>query len=167
MVLGWAACMAALALPSMRHLSERIGLATHAREWLTSATFARQTALQQGVRVVMCRSDDGRRCGGSAGWEGGWIVYADRNASGQREADEPLWWTQAAWGGRWRVQANAPLNNELAYTPQGRSETLSGAFQAGSMTLCPAHNGPVSGIRLIVNSMGRARTERVELSSCP
>ena len=51
---------------------------------------ARAEAIKRQARVALCPSSDGRRCPASGRWEDGWIVFADHNDDGDRDADETI-----------------------------------------------------------------------------
>ena len=50
---------------------------------------------------------------------------------------------------------NRMVDSYISYTAQGTSETIHGAFQAGTLTLCHAPEQR----RIVINSLGRVRTE--------
>lgn len=52
--------------------------------------FARSEAIRQGCHVKICPSSNGAQCAGNAHWETGWIVFADPNRNGMRDAGEQI-----------------------------------------------------------------------------
>ena len=51
---------------------------------------ARSEAIRRNHRVTLCKTRDGNACDEGAGWEQGWIMFADRNQNGEIDGDEPV-----------------------------------------------------------------------------
>lgn len=88
-VMSITAILLAIGVPSMRDLLERNAVAGHVNGFVGAVNFSRSEALKRGISIVMCRSSNADTtaaptCLGSGGnWEGGWIVFADRNGNSQ------------------------------------------------------------------------------------
>src|SRR5215212_2189908 len=89
-VVAIGAVMLAMAVPQYRDWIATYQLANAAQQLAGSMTLARSEAMKRGSRVNLCRSADGRRCSDAAGWESGWLVFADVDRDGQLGDDEPL-----------------------------------------------------------------------------
>jgi len=55
---------------------------------VTSLNVARNMAVTGQGHVAVCPSNDQRTCSDGEWWQGGWIVFEDKNADGERNADE-------------------------------------------------------------------------------
>jgi type IV fimbrial biogenesis protein FimT len=72
-------------IPSMQGLLERNAVSGHVNSFVGSVNLARSEAMKRGIPVVMCRSTNPDTTAAptclpdGAKWEGGWIVFADRN----------------------------------------------------------------------------------------
>ena len=128
---------------------------------------ARSEAIKRNGRVVLCKSSDGARCGGAGDWEHGWLMFHDSNNNAQFDSGEALVLRQQALGGQVRLSGNAQVANYVSYTPTGNTSLVSGAFQAGTFTVCRQSGGPVEGRQLVLSNSGRVRVQRVRLSQCP
>jgi len=65
-----------------------------------------------------------------------------------------------------RVTGNGPVSRYIAYTPTGATKLISGAFQAGRLTLCNDAESQGRPDRSHQH-YGRPRSRRIELASCP
>jgi type IV fimbrial biogenesis protein FimT len=127
---------------------------------------ARSEAIKRNSRMALCKSADGVRCFEEGGWEQGWILFQDSNNNGTREAQEPILQRLEPLPPQFLLKANNPLARYVSYDAMGRSLLASGAFQAGTFTLCRASAGPIEGRQIIVNSGGRPRSQKVQLENC-
>lgn len=55
------------------------------------------------------------------------------------------------------MRGNSTVRSYITYTPLGYTERSSGAFQAGSLTVCAS----TSGRRIVISRTGRPRTEEI------
>lgn len=78
----------AIAIPaySSAMARTRIGIAESAI--FTSVNNAVNFSFIAGSRAVLCPSNDGDSCENSYDWSNGWIIFEDRNANRQRDADD-------------------------------------------------------------------------------
>jgi type IV fimbrial biogenesis protein FimT len=65
-----------------------------------------------------------------------------------------------------RLTGNTLIKNYVSYTPFGRSETLSGAFQAGTFTVCSKLAGSTDAYTVVINNMGRPRVQKTVVDHC-
>ena len=127
---------------------------------------ARSEAIKRNGRVALCKSADGERCFDGGGWEQGWILFQDLNNNGMRDAHETVLQRLEPLPAQFLLKANNPLARYVSYDATGRTLLASGAFQAGTFTLCRLSAGPVEGRQIIVNSGGRPRSQKVQLENC-
>ncbi len=141
----------AVAAPSLRGIIEQ-GRGDQAIDSLRSAVeLTRAMAISNGGIVTLCRSRDGRTCGGN--WEEGMIVFID--SDGDRVPDDAnalvrVFRGSAAGGTiRWRSFGNRQF---LQMTAMGHTRN-----QNGNFTWCPASGEARHARQLIVNVAGRMR----------
>ena len=163
--LAVAAVVLAMATPSLRDLMLDNRVTAQANAFLTSLNLARSEAVKRGLRVVVCNSTDGARCAGAEDWNGGWIVFVDRNENGQVDPDpdpaldEPVLQVHGPLSGGLRLFGNAPVAARVGYTPAGF------AVQMGSLALCAPRREDDHGRAVIINNTGRARIAPVSEST--
>ena len=87
-------------------------------------------------------------------------MFVDGNDSGHREASETVLQLHGALPEFLKLQGNATVDRYISYGPEGRSQSTSGAFQAGTLTLCGAGQAHVW--RVVVNAVGKPRLEKAE-----
>lgn len=144
--------------------SVRLDLANQAM--VSSLQLARNSAVIRGQRVVLCKSPDALRCSQTGGWEQGWIVFQDANGNAMLDEGEVVLHRERALPGQVRMSGNRPVESYVAYTPLGHTQLTSGAFQAGTLTVCVASAEVASGRQIVISSSGRARTQMVKVSIC-
>lgn len=136
----------------------------HARQRLSMATLDITGALTQARHESIMRSRPVLIDNLDGQWSSGWQIFVDKNWNGVRDADEPVVRVGEVPSGI-RIVGNTPVRNYVRYTPSGRALMLSGAFQAGTFTLCSSKgNLPVK--RIILSATGRVRTETGAAGTC-
>lgn len=165
MTLTVAALVLTIGIPSFRELLLDTRLTTQLNHFNGVLLLARSEALRRGVRVTLCRSADGVRCGSGVGWEQGWLLFTDSAANGQLDGDDVLLQRQTAFASGTTLRGNLRVANYISFTPDGFSRLLSGGFQAGTLTLCDTRGVGSATDRnypkqLILNSFGRVRVQR-------
>lgn len=167
-VTGIAAVLMALAVPSMGAMLNAQRATALASSFVASLYLARNEAVMHGSRTVLCISADGNRCAATGGWEQGWIVFQDANNNSERDPDEQLLQKYAAASEGVRLRGNAPVARYVSYTSAGSAKLVSGAFQAGTFTLCPNTAGDGAEVRqIILSATGRPRVQKGTATDCP
>ncbi|MDP3762124.1 MAG: GspH/FimT family pseudopilin [Ramlibacter sp.] len=128
--------------------------------------FARSEAIKRNGRVVLCKSADGRGCSSTGGWDQGWIVFDDTNGNGQREASETLLAREDRLPGVLRLTGNLNVARYVSFAPNGATKLSSGAFQAGTLTICRYSTEAAEARQVILNAVGRPRVQRAILPDC-
>ncbi len=141
-------------------------LSAQANEFLTHLALARNESIRRGRRVVVCASSDGQTCAGAGNWGQGRIVFVDDNNNAQRDAGELLISVGSAHATGWVLKGNTSVARYVSYHPLGRSRLVSGAFQAGTITVCPQSASQVTASQIVISAAGRPRSQRVLLSNC-
>lgn len=161
-----AGVLAAVAVPIGRSFGLSSSLSAFAHAFLSHLQLARSEAIKRRSPVVLCKSADAVSCASAGGWDQGWIVFHDANGNGLREADEQVIQKIEAMPLGLRLQGNLNVARYVAFMPNGATRTTSGAFQAGTLTLCRASSGPAEGRQVVINAVGRPRLQKVPLASC-
>lgn len=141
-------------------------LSGYTNRLLSELHLARSEAIKRNARVVLCKSRDGETCAGAGGWEQGWIVFHDVNNNAAREAGEPVIRRGDALQAKVLVTGNTTVSRYVSFSPFGGTRLTSGAFQAGTITICEQSVESGEGRQLIINAVGRPRVKRVRLASC-
>lgn len=163
-VLALLAVLLSLAAPSLQGLRQKHQMQSQAEQLQASLLLARSEALRRQQRVTLCvRSTAahlGPECATGGTWAQGWVVFVDGNDSGRREAAETVLQLHEALSGFLTLQGNNTVDRYISYGPQGRSQSTTGAFQAGTLTLCGAGQAHVW--RVVINAVGKPRLEKAE-----
>ena len=160
------ATLLAISLPSMARYVASVRLTTASNEFFSALVLARSEAIKRSSRVVLCKSADGATCAAAGGWEQGWIVFDDANDDGVRDADERLIAHRQMLEGGVRMTSNLNVARYISFTPSGNTQLVSGAFQAGTVTICRESASAAPGRQIVLSAVGRPRIRTVELQSC-
>jgi type IV fimbrial biogenesis protein FimT len=165
-VLAIASILAGAAVPSLRDLIRSTKLTNSANDLFASLTLARSEAAKRHARVTLCKSADGNLCSTTGGWEQGWIVFHDPNDDGVRDPGEDIVSRVDSLPNDMRLSGNLNVAKYISYTPTGETKLASGAFQAGTVTLCNASSSSEDARQIVLNAVGRPRVQRVRVKSC-
>jgi type IV fimbrial biogenesis protein FimT len=155
-----------LAVSSVADVIQAQRLANVANDVLQQLYLARSEAIKRNARVALCKSAGGQACSQAGGWEQGWILFHDRNNNGSREPSEPLLERLRPLPADFRLSANGPLARYVSYGPLGGAQMTSGAFQAGTFTVCRVSADAVEARQIIINSGGRPRLQKIRVDRC-
>lgn len=131
-----------------------------------SLVLARSEAAKRHARVALCKSADGAGCAAAGGWEQGWIVFHDANNNGARDAGETIVSRVDPLPKDLRLSGNLNVARYVSYAPTGETKLASGAFQAGTITLCNASSGSEDARQIVLNAVGRPRVQRTRVPGC-
>lgn len=166
-VVSMIAVLLTIAVPSMGAMLHAQKATSLTHTFLASLHLARSEAIKRSGRAVLCKSADKLQCSSTGGWEQGWIVFHDANNNAQRESDELLVQQQGAAAAGLRLRGNMPVAVYVSYSASGAAKLKSGAFQAGTFTLCPVAVGSGDDVRLIVlGGPGRPRIQKGTAAHC-
>ena len=166
-VLAVAGILQTLAAPALTTMVNSIRLTSAVNALFSSLILARSEAIKRNSRAVVCKSASGQACSATGGWEQGWIVFHDPNNNAVRDAGEDLLSREPALSQLFRFTGNSPLSNYVSYTPTGTTSYASGAFQAGTLTVCPESATRVDARQIVISSAGRPRTVKTTVAQCP
>ncbi|MBP8307960.1 MAG: GspH/FimT family pseudopilin [Burkholderiaceae bacterium] len=156
------ALLVMVGLPAMGSMLERSRVATAATSMAVSLANVRSRAVQTGRPHTLCPSTRGLDCDPGADWSTGWIVFADRNHSGQREDPEVV---------ADRVEGGTAPHVRIR-TTQGRARLVfqpDGSAGGSNVTIefCARGSAVDSARQLVVSNVGRARlVERPAVTQC-
>jgi type IV fimbrial biogenesis protein FimT len=165
-VLVIASILAGAAVPSFTALAKSLRLSTASSNLFQSILLARSEAAKRHTRGALCKSFDGATCSASGGWEQGWIVFHDANNNGKRDADEHIVERVEAMPSGVRVSGNLNVSKYISYSPTGESKMASGAFQAGTVTVCNVSAKGGDAREIVISAAGRPRTQKSKVTQC-
>ena len=154
--LGVALVLMAVSAPYMMGMYRNASMSTMAHEYLTTLSYARSEAIKRHQRVTVCKSADGATCTTSGGWEQGWIVFVDVDNAAQVADPADILRSRGPLRGETTLTGNMPVRNYVSYVGNGSTQYVSGAFQAGTLTLCRQDRG----VKFVLARAGRVRTEQ-------
>lgn len=131
-----------------------------------SMTLARNEAIQRNGRVVLCKSATGLWCSDAGDWSQGWIVFHDANNNAWRDPGEPLLRAEPRLPDRLSLSGNSPVASYISFASDGAVRRHTGAFQAGTLTLCNRGSGARKEQRLVINANGRFRRSKSQPAAC-
>jgi len=127
---------------------------------------ARQEAIRHGTLAVLCASPTQQYCASQGPWHTGWMLFIDTNRNAVWDEGETVVQRHAGFNDGWTLTGNSPIQRNLSYAPTGYSRSATGALQIGTFTLCPPAGSPYTGRQIVINSMGRPRTQNAPIGSC-
>lgn len=160
------AVLLTIGLPSLKPIIDSIRLKSASTAFFSHLHLARSEAIKRNSRVVLCKSADGLSCAGSGGWEQGWLVFHDANNNARLDSGEAVIDRAAPLPQGLRFTGNQNVSRYVSFVSSGAAQMVSGAFQAGTFTVCTQSVEEVAASQIILNSVGRPRMQRIQLSSC-
>ena len=158
--------LAVVAMPGMQKVVAKQRMRSASYDVVSDLTLARSEALKRGVRVTACVSSDGLHCLASGEWTQGWMLFEDADGNALRSDTEALIGVHAAMPEGLQATGNGTMAHYVSYGPNGRSLTVTGAYQFATITLCRTSTQVNAGWKLVVNAVGKARLEAATLVSC-
>ena len=155
------AICAGVALPSLRSFLEQQRTLAAISSLTTHMSLARMTAISRNQRAVLCPSSDGASCEAGTDWSTGWMLFVDEDGNRKPDASEEVLRVDLEPTSRHLRVVSTVGRQQLRYLPDGRS-----AGTNLTISICNK-TGDVLG-RVIVNNMGRPRSERPKApTACP
>lgn len=155
-----------VAAPELSVLGESAQMRVLNNDLLGHLRLARSEAILRGGRVVICTASSTTACSASPGWHQGWLVFSDANNNGTLDVGEmPLRHRPAAPSG-WTMNSSNTISRYVSYDALGSTRMVSGAFQAGTVTICRTGSSRTMPRQVIVNSVGRSRSQDAPLAVC-
>jgi type IV fimbrial biogenesis protein FimT len=149
-----AAILLSIAAPGFRSLVEKNRLQTSAHILYTSLMAARSEAIKRNQRVFVCKSSDGSSCPTSApaGWEGGWLVFADMDADGVLDPNEIINVGRSLESGD-TLRAGGGLRTLDTFNYRGDGT----ASASGGFVLCNSDADAADARSLTISATGRSQ----------
>ena len=154
--LALAVIVLTLGVPSFQDALRNDRLTTRTNDLIGALQLTRSEAITRGVRVTLCKSANGTSCASSGGYEQGWIVFVDPNDNATVDAGETIIriFEPFPTGANMTLTGNTHVAQYVSFAATGTTQLTSGAFQAGTLTLCQAPKAR----QVVINSVGRVRT---------
>jgi type IV fimbrial biogenesis protein FimT len=163
------AVLLTVAVPSFDNARLGTNLVSFTNTLLAHLQLARSEAIKRNARVALCKSADGSTCMATGGWDQGWIIFHDANNNGSREDSETVIQRGETLATGFSLTGNTPVARYISYDATGATKLTSGAFQAGTLTLCraaPTVGG--QGRKIVISATGRPRVEQTNnVTACP
>ncbi len=150
MAIGVAAVLITIAAPALAEFMQRQRVELVARELHFSLNYARNVAIHESRRVVMCPSADGDNCLRAPDWHSGWIIFVDEDEDREHDTGERLLRITQATADTIRIRAPRS-RRRIRYLPDGRSPGSN-----LTMTVCDT-TGVAPPRAVIVSNTGRPR----------
>lgn len=166
MVLVILSAVVSQGVPAMNQMVATVRLRASMTAMMTALRLARYEAIRRNARVVVCKSANGTACTSDGGWEQGWLVFFDDNNNLLIDADELVLYVEKAMPANIRISGNEPVRTYLSYTANGRAKLVSGAFLAGTLTICQPSAVPTQAYLVIINAIGNPRAEKKTVPQC-
>jgi type IV fimbrial biogenesis protein FimT len=155
-----------LAVPPFAQAIRSMTLTSEANSVLAQLHLARSEAIKRNGRVALCKSADGRSCTSSGGWEQGWIVFDDHDNTAARSANETIVFRSQALPGGYVLKGNQNVARYVSFTDAGGTRMASGAFQAGTLTLCQQSRSRTEAREIVISAVGRPRIHKTVVNQC-
>jgi len=163
---------------SFQGLQSRVHIQAASEALLSDVLSARAEALRRERRVTLCAAalDPSLQpslptacasSGATVAWHQGWLVFEDTNSNGVWNEGEPLLQQRMRINSKISVTGNTTVSRYVSFGASGRSLSLNGAFQAGTISFCESGAKAKEGWLLVVNAVGRARLEKGQIAICP
>jgi type IV fimbrial biogenesis protein FimT len=156
--LGVAAITLTIGVPSFRSFLLDARLTADVNGWILAIQLARSEAAKRGRPVIVCKTDDARRCGtADLPYDAGWMVYVNLDDAypPQRSATEPLLYMHAP-----ELTGTVVSNRPYYEFRPGRRSTN------GTTVFCDRRGAPAAKA-VIVSYTGRPRVARVDADGHP
>jgi type IV fimbrial biogenesis protein FimT len=165
-VVAVTAVILTVAAPNLAGMIVTSELEAQANAFLSAVHLTRNEAVKRNTRVVLCKSTTGSTCDTSGGWENGWIIFHDVNNNTAVDAGETIIQRKQALPASLLLKGNSPVSKYVSYTSTGVAKLSSGAFQAGTLTLCSLSSSGGEARQIVISITGRPRVEKTTVASC-
>lgn len=149
LALAVVAVLATIGMPSLAAFLQESRMVAATNRVVTALNLARSQAVFQRAPVTVCPSTDGRTCTGGNRWDGGWIVFADGDRSGQPTRESDLLRVEDGFD---NIHADSGGRTRARYKPDGMAHGFNLTIK-----LCHKEN-PESHRAVIVSNPGRIRS---------
>ena len=166
------AVLAGMGMSSWAGLTQKEAVKGQVNALLGAMRFARSEAIKKNARVVICPRDLAATpisstypCNTTtgAGWENGWIIFVDQNASNQYDASETLLKEQGSLSGSGGITMNNGSSNgdRIVFRNSGIL-----FFGASNIKFLPTSQDSTRGSMVCISLQGRTRVVDIT-PTCP
>ena len=153
-------------VPWVVTFADSMRLTSQANTYLSALYLARSEAIKRNSRTTLCKSADGLSCAANGGWHQGWIIFHDPNHNAAKEDTEVMVHQSPALPTSFRLVGNPNVAKYVSFDGIGGTRLASGAFQAGTLTLCRQSASGSEARQIVINSAGRPRVQKVVVATC-
>ncbi|NBY67587.1 MAG: hypothetical protein EBQ58_01835, partial [Betaproteobacteria bacterium] len=147
-------------------LQNRVQIQAASEALLSDVLSARAEALRRERRVTLCAAalDSSPQAtlptacatsASAAAWHQGWLVFEDTNSNGAWDEGETLLQQRSRIHPKVSATGNTTVSRYVSFGASGRSLSLNGAFQAGTISFCERGAKAKEGWLLVLNAVGR------------
>ncbi|MCK5727748.1 MAG: GspH/FimT family pseudopilin [Methylococcales bacterium] len=154
--------LASMGLPGFLETINSTRLTTKANELVASLNFARSEAIKRNTAVYVANTSNSDK----RNWKGGWVIFIDNNGNEtfNKNTDILLKEYPALESG-YSLRVGGNIENWLAYKPTGLYTTSTGRLN-DSFQLCTMDKDKKSSRKITLNSIGRTRITKNNVSKC-
>lgn len=155
-----------VAVPWVGAFADSMRLTSQANAYLSALHLTRSEAIKRNSRMTVCKSADGLSCTEGGGWQQGWIVFHDPNHNAAKDDTEVMVHQSPALPASFQLVGNLNVAKYVSFDATGGTKLVSGAFQAGTLTLCRQSASGGEARQIVINSAGRPRVQKVVVATC-
>lgn len=155
-----------IAVPWTVTFADSMRLTSQVNVYLSALHLARGEAIKRNSIMTVCKSADGLTCTEGGGWQQGWIIFHDPNHNAARDLAEAIVHRSSALPAHFLLVGNSNVAKYVSFDATGSTRLASGAFQAGTLTLCRHSALGAEARKIVINSAGRARVQKIVVSNC-
>lgn len=153
--------LAGVAMPPMQAFVERQRTSAAVSSLTTHMNLARMAAISRNHRTVLCPSSDGANCAAGTDWSQGWMLFVDEDGNRRPDGSDDILRVDLEPTSQHLRVVSTRGREQLRYLPDGRSP-------GSNLTISICNDRSEVLARVIVNNMGRPRSERGSPGqSCP
>ena len=154
--LSIAAILLSIATPTFSSWITQSRLRAAAYDLFTDIQKSRSEAVKRSARITLWNMADND-------WGSGWEIFIDANEDGDRDTGETVLYTRGAQASVLDISGNSSVSSMISYQASGETALASGAFQAGTLTLCG--RGINKAYQIVISRGGRPRMIAVTRSA--
>lgn len=155
-----------VAVPWVGTFADSLRLTLQANAYLSALHLTRSEAIKRNSRMTVCKSADGLSCTEGGGWQQGWIVFHDPNHNAAKDDAEVMVHQSPALPTSFQLVGNSNVAKYVSFDATGGTRLASGAFQAGTLTLCRQSASSGEARQIVISSAGRPRVQKVVVATC-
>lgn len=148
--LAIAAVLLGLSLPSFAALKARNDVAASHNLMMTGFAAAREAAITHRAPAVLCPGNSDTGCRKDGIWDGGWMIWLDRNDNGRFDSSDTLLRSETGFDGELAIRSSKQ-RSRVTFQPSGMAEGSN-----LTVKLCDSEGTALRG--LVTSNTGRTRS---------